>query len=140
MIPLYTALTDDTGFWPEELGGRIVDHAASKFPMSGDPDEPSDSPPRPRTRSKSITTVGVQDPNDQSLPAGPRTRTRSISIGSLREATKSRVKTKELPPSPDKTRLVIELDDPKELIGFLQQIISSLQDGKRKRITLVVDD
>lgn len=106
--------------------------------MSGDPDEP-DPPPRPRTRSKSIT-VGVQNPNDQSPPAGPRTRTRSISIGALRETTKSRVKTKELPPSPDRTRLVIELDDPKELIGFLQQIISSLQDGKRKRITLVVDD
>lgn len=108
--------------------------------MSGDPDDPSDPLPRPRTRSKSITTVGAQDPGDPSTPAGPRTRTRSISIGSLREPTKSRVKTKELPPSPNKTRLVIELDDPKELIGFLQQIINSLQDGKRKKITLVVEE
>jgi hypothetical protein len=109
--------------------------------MSRDPDEPNDPPPRPRTRSKSITTVGVQDPNNPSPPSGPRTRTRSISIGSaLRGPEKSRVKTKELPPSPDRTRLVIDLDDAQELIGFLQQIISALQDGKRKRITLVVDD
>jgi hypothetical protein len=109
--------------------------------MSRDPDDPNDPPPRPRTRSKSITTVGVPDQNDPSSPSGPRTRTRSVSIGAaLREPAKSRVKTKELPPSPNRTRLVIDLDDPKELIGFLQQIISALQDGKRKQITLVVDD
>ena len=50
------------------------------------------------------------------------------------------MKTKELPPSPDRTKLVIDLDDAKELIGFLQQIIHALQDGKRKRITLVVEE
>jgi hypothetical protein len=108
--------------------------------MSRDPDDPTDPPPRPRTRSKSITTVGVPDPNGPS-PLSGRTRTRSISISSaLQGPEKSRVKTKELPPALDRTRLVIDLDDTKELIGFLQQIINALQDGKRKRITLVVED
>ena len=110
-----------------------------KSPMSQDPDDEGDPPPRPRTRSKSIS-VSL---SDEPAPVDPRTRTRSISIGtasSLRAPEKSRTKTKELPPSPDKTRLVIELDDPNELIGFLEQIVSVLREGKRKRIVLVVEE
>jgi hypothetical protein len=107
--------------------------------MSRDPDDPN-NPPRPRTRTKSIT-LGMSNPNDPSPPSGPRTRTRAISIGALRGSEKSRTKTKELPPIVrEKTKLVIELDDPGELIGFLEQIIHVLRDNKSKKITLVIEE
>jgi len=118
--------------------------------VSRDPDEPEPPPPvssRTRTRSKLPTRSPIRDegaaaePDAASGPSGPRTRTRSITIGSLRGPEKSRTKTKEIPPvEREKTKLVIELDDPGELIGFLEQIIHVLRDNKSKKITLVIEE
>ena len=131
--------------------------------MTRNPDDPNDPTapvgPRAKTRTRSPTSRPplreASEPSDTTLTGsrtrsepsdttltGSRTRTRSISIGSMpRGSEKSRTKTRELPPQTrDKTKLVIELDDPGELIGFLEQIIHVLKDNKSKKITLVIEE